>query len=329
MKRLATTLRWLAAATLALHLFAPACLRSAQQRSDEIVANLAGGRVIVHVAKDKIIFAAIDQPIEAKSVPPRVVQLDSTHVGVLLGASEWQVPADPKPVRLDRNFQRLTAKDPAYQTAPGEGDPDLEMIGVAYLERLRPLVSQLHHKIDLDPDEPLFQVVVLGYAPQQYGPEVWLVDYYVEQEEVAIKGDYWQTRMQRPRFRQLYPPEKHQPRTLVEVRYPGDLPGPPLLGLIQANDPGIARLRGAEPRFAKVLEAIEKGQAHKANASDAADFLRAALPLIAKDARFIMATMDEERGFDWIVPPDEPLEKVPEDKNRPPEAPSLRRKPKP
>ena len=41
-----------------------------QQREDEIVANLAGGRVIVQVAKDDvIIFAAIDQPMEAKSVP--------------------------------------------------------------------------------------------------------------------------------------------------------------------------------------------------------------------------------------------------------------------
>ena len=67
---------------------------------DEIVANLAGGRIIVHVTKDDVIaFAAIDQPIELGSVPPRVMQLDSTHVGVLLGASEWRLPADPKPGR--------------------------------------------------------------------------------------------------------------------------------------------------------------------------------------------------------------------------------------
>src|ERR1700687_3489634 len=79
-----------------------------QGREDEIVANLAGGRVIVHVTKDNVIaFAAIDQPIEAGSAPPRVMELDNTHVGVLLGASEWRLPADPKPVRLERNFQRI------------------------------------------------------------------------------------------------------------------------------------------------------------------------------------------------------------------------------
>jgi hypothetical protein len=44
--------------------------------------------------------------------------------------------------------------------------------------------------------------------------------------------------------------------------------------------------------------------------------------------------MEEQHGFDWIVPPDEPVEKVEktdktDDKTRPPNAPSLRRKPTP
>src|SRR5215831_5240505 len=74
----------------------------AQDREDEIVANLAGGRAIVHVAKDVIIFAAIDQPVEPNSIPPRLAGVDSTHIAMLFGASEWRIPADPKPVRLDR-----------------------------------------------------------------------------------------------------------------------------------------------------------------------------------------------------------------------------------
>src|SRR6184192_3577276 len=49
---------------LFLFLFAVGNSARAQDREDEIVANLAGGRVIVHVAKDEIIFAAIDQPVE-------------------------------------------------------------------------------------------------------------------------------------------------------------------------------------------------------------------------------------------------------------------------
>jgi len=53
------------------------------QREDEIIANLAGGRAIVHVAKDAIIFAAINQPVERNSIPPRVMDLDATHIGIL------------------------------------------------------------------------------------------------------------------------------------------------------------------------------------------------------------------------------------------------------
>src|SRR5436853_7373242 len=100
-----------------------------EQHEDEIVANLAGGRAIVHVAKDAIIFAAIDQPVERNSIPPRVMDLDATHIGVLFGASEWRIPADPKPIRLDRNFQRVNRADSRYQV-PGEGETDLETIGV-------------------------------------------------------------------------------------------------------------------------------------------------------------------------------------------------------
>src|SRR4029077_6674877 len=84
----------------------PAAAAQNRAPEDEIVANLAGGRVIVHVARDgDIVFAAINQPVEAGGVPPRVVETDSTHVAVLLGASEWRLPADPNPVRLDRNFE--------------------------------------------------------------------------------------------------------------------------------------------------------------------------------------------------------------------------------
>ena len=193
-------------------LLAMANLVRAQNREDEIVANLAGGRVIVHVARDIIIFAAINHSVEPDSIPPRVMGLDSTHVGVLLGASEWRMPADPKPIRMDRNLQRVGTRDPRYARDPGEAESDLETIGTAFLEKLRPLVAQLHHKLDFPPDEPIFQLVIIGYAPGEYGPEVWVVEYHMEQEMIATRGEYWQTRLMRPRFTQLYPPEKHAPR---------------------------------------------------------------------------------------------------------------------
>jgi len=300
----------------------PAC---GQGREDEIVANLAGGRVIVHVARDLIIFAAIDQPVEQNSIPPRVVDLDSTHIGVLLGASEWRTPADPKPIRLDRNVQRVVARDSRYAAAPGEGEADLDAIGISFLEKLRPLVGQLHHKIDFSSDDVLFEVVIIGYAPNDYGPEVWEVQYRVEQEEIATRGEFWQTKVLRPRFTQLYPPEKREPKTLVESRYPTNAKGPTLYELIKGNDPRITPLGAHEPRFEKVLENVRAGQAQKAVAADSVDFLRAVVPLIAEKQRFILGTMGE-RGFDWVVPPDEPVEKAEEDKNRPPEAPTLHKK---
>ena len=208
-----------------------------QAREDEIIANLAGGRVIVHVAKDVIIFAAIDKPVERNSISPRVMNVDSGHLGILFGAAEWRIPADPKPIRMDRDLPHIGARDPHYQPAPGEAEPDLETIGVAFLEKLRPLVAQLHHKLDFASDDPIFQLVIIGYGADNYGPEVWVVEYRMEQEMIASRGEYWQTRVLRPRFTQLYPPEKHAPRTIVESRYPPDSKGPTLGGTHSGQRP--------------------------------------------------------------------------------------------
>jgi hypothetical protein len=297
-------------------------------REDEIVANLAGGRVIVHVARDKIVFAAIDQPVEADSIPPRVMSINATHIGILLGASEWRHTSDPQPVRLDKDFPHISGKNPNYADNSDDVAPDLETIGVAFLERLRPLVSQLHHKIEFKRDEALFEVVLIGYAPDDYGPEVWTIEYRIQQEEIATRGEFWQTRLLRPRFTQLYPPEKHAPKTLVEIRFQTTTQEPSLQQLIQGNDPDIEKLSRGEPKFLKVMEDIDRGQANKAAPQDATDFLRAALPLIVGKSRFILGTMTEG-GFDWVVPPDEPVEKAKQDKNQPPDAPSLHRKVKP
>src|SRR5271154_53858 len=304
--------------------------RAQFQREDEIVANLSGGRVIVHVSRDLISFAVVDKPIEANSHFPRVMSLDTTHVGVLFGAAEWQLAADPRPTRLDHNFERVTKQDPRYHAYPDDAEPDLEAIGVGFLERLRPLVGQLHTKLSVAPDDPIFEVVIIGYA-LNYGPEVWLADYRIEQEELGARGkDYWQTRVMRPRFTQLYPPEgKKSPRTLVETSNPANLEGIGLDALILRDDPRIARLRASDPKFAKVLADISNGQAQKAPDADSTNLLRAMIPLIAGDGGVVLRAAGEEGGFVWVVPPEEPIEKAVPDKDQPPEAPTLRRKPKP
>src|SRR5271165_78770 len=110
-------------------LFCVCLARNASAQEDEIVANLAGGRVIIHVTRDSIVFGAIEHPLESKSVPPRVANVDRYHIGIFFGASEWQVPAQPKPIRLDRDIERTGSPDPRYQV-PGGAEIDLEQVGV-------------------------------------------------------------------------------------------------------------------------------------------------------------------------------------------------------
>jgi hypothetical protein len=300
----------------------------AQDKDDEIVATLTGGRVIVHATRESVSFIAIDEPIEAGSPPPRVMSLDSRHVAVLLGSSEWRIPADPTPIRLDKDYKRVAGADPRYQGAyNGEAEPDLETMGVAFLEKLTPLAARLHHKLDFPADQPLLELVMIGFGPQDYGPEVWTVEFRMTQTMVASRGEYWQTRVLRPRFTQIYPPEKKAPRRLVETCYPGECEGPTLQQLLEGNEPTLEKLARSDPKFSKAVDLISKGQAQKALAPDTAAFLRAAVPLLYTGKRFVMGTFEEQHGFDWLVPPDEPVEKAKtDDKSQPAEAPSLRRR---
>ena len=296
----------------------------------EIVTSLTGGKVILHFAKDDtILFAAIDQPVEQGAPPPRLVDLDGRHVAILFGASEWRSLADPKPIRLDRGFHRVSAGTASRGDYNGEADPDLEMMGVAFLERLRPLAAQLQRKVDYPTDTPFFEMVVIGYGPRDYGPEAWTVEYRITQEMLSTREDFWQTRILRPKFTQIYPPEKHAPKTLVETGFPADTHDPTLQTLLEGNDPRFSSFR-SDSNLGKALNLILKGQAQKVEAKDAAEFLRDAIPLLYPRQHFFLGKMEEQHGFDWILPPEEPVEKAKQtepDKNAPPEAPSLRKKP--
>jgi hypothetical protein len=300
----------------------------AQDQDDEIVATLSGGRVILHATREVVTFIAMDEPMEAGSPPPRVMTLDGRHIGVLLGATEWKMPADPAPIRLDRDNPRFTAIDPRNQASySGIAEPDLETIGVAFLEKLTPLAARLHHKLDFPAEQPLFELVVIGFGPQDYGPEVWTLEYRMTQAMIASRGDYWQTKVLRPRFTQIYPPEKKAPKKLVETCYPGECKGPTLQQLMEGNEPTLDRIARSDPKFLKATDFIVKGQAQKAFAPDATAFLRAAIPALYSGKRFVMGTFEEQHGFDWIVAPEEPVEKAKkDDKSRPAEAPTLRRK---
>ncbi len=304
-----------------------ALFSSPARAQEEIVANLAAGRVVIDVARDGIVIGAIEQHVEADSRPPLVFPIDDRRICILLGAAEWTLPGSGlTSVRLDRVVPRMgrEASQPDVRGNPDQAS-DIESIGVAFLEKLRTMAEQLHHKIALGPEEPLVRLILVDYQPD-YGPEVWLLEYRIQQQ--ALRGDFYQTRTLRPSYTQLYPPEKHQPKTLVEVRYPLDASGPTVLQLLNSNDPLLAPLRHADPKIVKVIQSLEDGKSQSVPADSCVDFLRAALdPLAGPQNRLVLGVLRQERGWDWILAPPEPTEKAEEDKKRPPEAPSLRRKP--
>jgi hypothetical protein len=304
---------------------------SAQEAGDqELAVNLAEGRVVICAAKDGIILAAMDAHGEAGSMPPAIAILSAERMGVMLGAVEWVQPdSKDRPVRLDNEFRGLIAAalNTAGQKDAGFRASDIESIGIAVLERLRELAGLLHHKINLGEDEPLVRIVLAG-SVRDYGPEAWTIDYHIRQD--ALGNDIWRTRVLRPSYNQLYPPEKGQPKTFIEVRYPpenratGD---PELLDLLQQNDSRLAKIRAANELQAKSVTLAAEGQSQKTDAASLANFLKAALPAITPaETKLTMAKVDYDGGFQWILQPpkapapppvETPNDKTPEEPQRP------------
>ena len=321
---------------ICVHLWVLSPSAFAQEASDqEVAVNLAEGRVVICAAKDAILLAAMDTHGEAGSQPPEIAILSAVRMGVMLGAVEWVQPdSKDKPVRLDDDFHRIIAaalntggqKDDGFRTS------DIESIGIAVLERVRVLAAMLHHKIKLGEDEPLIRIVLAGFVPN-YGPEAWTIDYHIRQD--ALGNDIWRTRVLRPSYNQIYPPEKGQPKTFMEVRFPPENRAngePELLDLLQQNDSRLAKYRALNEIQAKSMTLAVEGQSQKADAASVVNFLKAALPAITPaETKLTMAKVDYDAGFQWILappkppapPPGEtPQEKTPEE----PERPTLRHK---
>jgi hypothetical protein len=257
--------------------------------------------------------------------------LSALRAGVILGAVEWVQPeSKDKPVRLDSELPRLvgTALNTSNRPAYSNSASDLEAVGVALLERVRQLAEQLHNKINLREDEPLLRLVIVGYVPQ-YGPEAWTIDYHIRQDDLG--NDYWRTRVLRPSYNQLYPPEKGQPHTLIEVRYPPENRAkdePELLDLLRQNDPRLASSRAGNDALTKSVGFVLGGQSEKSMAANDVTFLKAGLKAVTDpNVKLSMALVDFDRGFQWVVTPPEAPPPPPKDNTpREPDAPTLRHK---
>ena len=281
---------------------------------EEIVANLATGRVVIAVVKDAILVGTVENPIEVQSRVPSPVQLSSERLVVPLGAVDWFSPSSQETLaRIDTELPHLhagpVAKGPHLGQAQAEGGDeasDIESIGQGVMERLNQVASGLHTRIQQPPDEPLAQLIVVDYLTG-YGPEVWQVSYGIEQEQQ--RGDFWDTRVLRPKYLQFWPPEKGQPHTLVEFAYPPENAPTPLIDLLRQNDPRLAALLHSDPKMGAVAAQFLQGDSKKIRSEDATQFLRAALAAIASpNERETFAVLGQETGFAWILaPPPEPI----------------------
>ncbi len=272
--------------------------------------------MIIAVVKDAIVVATVENPIEPETRPPTPVQMGTGRLGVILGAVEWTAPASHRQIALlDRELPRLhsslIAQPPRLQPQAGDEAADVEAIGQALLERLNEAAQGLHAKVDLPADDPLAQLILADYAAG-YGPEVWQLSYGMKQEQ--HESDYWTTRVLRPIYLQFWPPEKGQPRTLVEFAYPPENAPTPLLTLLRQQDPRLQKLILADAQNAQVARHLLQGESNQILAADAVQFLRAALDAVGPpNARETMALIGQETGFAWVLPP--PPE--PQSPNRP------------
>jgi hypothetical protein len=297
------------------------------QPGEEVIANLAAGRVVVAVVKDTILIATVENPFEAQTHPPTPVPLSGERAGVILGAVDWFSPSSKVQIaRLDHDLPRVHGhvkpQGPRLQAGvEGNEATDIEFVGEGLGDRLNEVVKNLHAKMELPQGEPLVELVIADFI-QGYGPEVWHVDYSIEQ--FPQRGDFWETRVPRPRFLQDWPPEKNQPHTLLEFDYPPGVTTPTLLEMLQQKDSRLEKLSNSDPVMAAVASMLLKGISNKVASADATQFLRAALNAISPaNARETVAAIGFQTGFAWILPPPNEPKPALQQKERPADAPTL------
>jgi hypothetical protein len=313
-----------------LLLAAPTHAQNPDEPTEELIANLAAGRIIIAIYKDAMVIATIENKIEPSTLTPPIVPITNQKAGILLGASTWYSPSSRQVIEnLAQELPHVRAHTSnanvphlATPNDPEKIAKDIEQTGLGFLTALNEAAGNIHSHLNLDPNEPLTELILADYAPG-YGPEVWQLTYTIHQE--PERGDYWQTRVVRPRYTQLWPPEKKDSRTLVEIHYPADDNQTPLRDLLLAKDAELEKIRDSSPDQAAGADAILHAETDKQLVSQGLLFLKAAITAIAKGNRTQMAIIPQAGNFQWLIPPP-PEDRVPE-KSRPEGAPTLQRPP--
>jgi len=311
------------------------------EQHDEVVANLAAGRVIVAVFKDAMLIASIGNHIEPDALAPSIVELGGRRAGILLGAISWNSPSPPVEwARLDRELPNLHANMTTAPSAPhmqgvavaGQEAKDIEDLGEGLRVRLSNMMKKVHGQLDVPEDQPLIELVLADYQID-YGPEVWTLQYGINQQ--PERGEFWDTKIQRPRYAQLWPPEKTAPHTVMEIQYPPDQKTPTLLDLLRQQDPRLQAIGSSDAAMAAVADAIVRGDTSKLLQAAAVPYFRACFNAITPPgATLAIAQIDHERGFQWLLSPPPPpphpantIQQQAPEQQRPPDAPSLLKPP--
>jgi hypothetical protein len=97
---------------------------------------------------------------------------------------------------------------------------------------------------------------------------------------------------------------------------------------IARHDPQLDRIANSSHDMSEAVSSIAAGNSIKALSSPTSDFMRAAIPLAGGDDKnLVMAILDMNRGFQWVLAPQEP---IPAGKTQQqpsePDAPSLRKR---
>jgi hypothetical protein len=309
-----------------------------QSENEEVVANLAAGQVEILVGRDGVAVGVVGNDFEPMSHPPLVAQLETGQVAVLLGAVDWFYPTSNRRVRLDARLPRLVMESspvarPHLGAAPA-GDL-LREVGIALLEPVRKLAASLHAPAHLPDGTPLVELVLLSYRKVE-GARVGELDYQARQR--ALRGDYWQTLVDRPEPFELYPPASGSRGRPIELSYPpGASAG--IAARLAKDEPRMAAAARGTEELAQVAKAIEWGETRKVRVRELADFLRAALPACVpqnetatagRPGRVVAVGVLDDEGFHWVVPlPETELPRAEEAgvKPRAPGAPTLKKKP--
>src|SRR6185437_8478117 len=145
-----------------------------QESAEEIVANLCAGRVVIGIAKDGIVVATAENPIEAETRPPMVVPLSDERVAILLGAADWWLPSEHRELaRIDSELPQLPPpaglrRAPTLGGTSGEPDAeasDIEQLAGRLHQRLTAIADHIHSNLNFAPNDPLLVMVLVDYVP--------------------------------------------------------------------------------------------------------------------------------------------------------------------